>query len=63
LRDEKPSFDTLAKEIKELYQSKTGPDVNIIIREVDEIKPLSINKPAPIVVSHVKFDAAYDLIN
>lgn len=63
LRNEAPSFDTLAKDIKEIYQSKAGPDVRIVVREVDEIKPLSKNKPAPIVVSHVKFDAAYDLLN
>jgi phenylacetate-CoA ligase len=63
LRNTEPSFDTISKEIKDIYQYKTGPDVKITVRQVDEIKNLNKNKPAPIVVSNVKFDAAYDLIN
>jgi phenylacetate-CoA ligase len=64
LRDTPPSFDTLVKEIKAAYQQKTGPDVLINVREVDEIKPLKPgSKPPPIVVSHVSSDAAYALID
>ena len=54
----------IMEEIKKIYQGKTGPDVSIIVKEVDEIKSSGNNrKPPPIVVSHVKPDAAYKIMN
>jgi len=54
----------IIEEIKKIYQEKTGPDVSIIVKEVDEIKSSGNNrKPPPIVVSHVKPDAAYKIMN
>jgi len=52
--DKEPSFNKIAKKIKDVYQRKTGPDVSITVRKVEEIKDdPNTGKPAPIVVSYV----------
>jgi len=49
-----PSFNEIARKIQELYQRKTGPDVAIKVKKVEEIKDdPNTGKPAPIVVSYV----------
>jgi len=52
LRSEAPPTNVLFEKIKETYQEKVGPDVTIMVKEVEEIKSPP-NKPAPIVVSHL----------
>jgi hypothetical protein len=48
------------KEVKAIYQQKTGSNVKIAVKEVKEIKPeKGTAKPPPIVVSHVKRDEGY----
>jgi len=60
LRDIGVSVDVIKKQIKDIYENKTGPGVEIEIIEVDEIKhPKNANKPAPIVVSHVSQKEGY----
>ena len=60
LRNEEPSFTKLANDIKQIYQEKTGPDVEIIVREVNEIKnKKNAGKPPPIVVSELKPEEGY----
>ncbi len=54
LRNTEPSFEVIAKRIKEIYQQKTSPEVHILVREVSNITPPDkTGKPAPIVISHV----------
>jgi phenylacetate-CoA ligase len=54
----------IAEEIKHVYQEKVGPTVTITVKEVDEIKnPKDAGKPPPIVVSYVKIQEGFDLIN
>lgn len=64
LRDTGASFEEIARGIKKIYNEKAGPDVKITVKEVKEIKgdPNS-GKPAPIVVSHVKFEEGYNVID
>ena len=64
LRDIGASFEEIASGIKKIYTEKTGPDVKILVKEVDEIKgdPKS-GKPAPIVVSHVKLEEGYRILD
>ena len=63
LRNVGPSVEKISEEIKKIYVSKTGPDVKITVKEVDEIKhPKNSNKPAPIVVSHIDQKDAYATI-
>jgi phenylacetate-CoA ligase len=50
LRDSEPSFDELAKKIKEVYEEKVGPHVVINVKEVKAIESPP-NKPAPVVLS------------
>ena len=64
LRDVGPSVDEVAKNIKEMYQKKSGPDVKINVKEVKEVKnPKDASKPPPIVVSYVKQDEGYKVLN
>ncbi|MDH7518000.1 MAG: hypothetical protein QHH19_06640 [Candidatus Thermoplasmatota archaeon] len=53
LRDVGPSVDTIFNKIREAYEEKVGPDVEIVVKEVKKIKSPS-NKPAPLVVSQLK---------
>jgi len=54
LRDIGPTVETIMKNIKKIYQEKTGPEVTIILREVEEItNQKDKSKPPPIVISHV----------
>lgn len=55
LRNQGVSFNQIKKEILENYRNKTGPEVKLNIKEVNEIKnKKNARKPPPIVVSHVK---------
>jgi phenylacetate-coenzyme A ligase PaaK-like adenylate-forming protein len=62
LRDKGASFEEIAKKIKKVYLKETGPEVQIIVKEVKEIKddPDS-GKPAPLVVSNVNLDTVCKL--
>ena len=55
LRDVGPSVKTIFEKIKEVYQKKVGKDVEVTVKEVDDIKgDPKTGKPAPVVVSKVK---------
>ena len=59
LKDKEPSFELIAKKIKEIYKAKTGPDVKIIVRKVDKIvNKENKRKPAPIVLSYINHKKA-----
>jgi phenylacetate-coenzyme A ligase PaaK-like adenylate-forming protein len=63
LRNVGSSVETIMKEVKKIYQQKSGPDVKIIVKEVKEIKPeKGSSKPPPIVISRVKRDEGYDML-
>ena len=63
LRNVGPSVDVIADNIRESYMKKIGPGVTINVREVNEIEHnKNANKPPPIVVSHVKTEEGYDLL-
>ena len=54
-----PSFEKIADEIKKMYIKKTGPDVKIYVKKVDEIvNKKNKRKPAPIVISYVDYEEA-----
>lgn len=60
LRDVGPSVSVIMNRIMKAYQKKVGPDVTILVKEVDTIKyPKNARKPPPIVVSHVKLEEGY----
>jgi phenylacetate-coenzyme A ligase PaaK-like adenylate-forming protein len=62
LKDKKPSFTILEDEIKKIYQEKTGPDVEITVTEVDEIKnKKNASKPPPVVLSQLKKEDYYKI--
>ncbi|HID25541.1 MAG TPA: phenylacetate--CoA ligase family protein [Thermoplasmata archaeon] len=64
LRDVGASVDEIAKDIKDVYQKKTGPDVTITVKEVDKIPHVKdTGKPPPIVVSHVSTDEGYKMLD
>ena len=62
LRDTGASFEEIAEKIKKVYTKETGPEVQITVKEVKEIKddPDS-GKPAPIIVSYVNPNAVCKL--
>ncbi len=64
LRNVGASTDVIKKEIKENYENKVGPEVKVIIKEVDEIKnkenPM---KPAPIVITKVKLEEGFKVLD
>jgi len=63
LRNVGPSVEVISKNIKESYLKKVGPEVKINVIEVDEIKnDKNTNKPPPIVISHVKLEKGYDIL-
>jgi phenylacetate-CoA ligase len=64
LRNVGVSVDVIKKEIKENYEKKVGPEVTVNIREVDEIKnEENSRKPAPIVVTKVKLEEGFKILN
>ena len=64
LENKGPSFKKISDNIKKVYHEKCGPDVNIIIRQVDEIvNKKNKRKPAPIVVSHINSDEEFEKLN
>jgi len=64
LRDVGASVDEIAKDIKDVYQKKTGPDVTITVKEVDKIPHVKdTGKPPPIVVSYVSTDEGYKMLD
>ncbi|MFW6149176.1 MAG: phenylacetate--CoA ligase family protein [Atribacterota bacterium] len=63
LRDVGVSADVIKKEIKENYEKKVGPKVNISIKEVDKItNEENPRKPAPIVVTKVKQEEGFNIL-
>ncbi|MBU1941912.1 MAG: hypothetical protein KKC68_09075 [Candidatus Thermoplasmatota archaeon] len=59
-----PSFDIIAKKIENIYQQKTGPQVTITVREVDEIKDdPNTGKPAPLIISNIHTENSCNLPN
>jgi len=64
LRDKKVKLKTIKKEILDIYKEKVGKDVNINIKEVDEIKNVkNPRKPAPIVISNVSLKEGYKVFD
>jgi len=64
LREKGVSINIIKKDIKEMYQNKVGPEVEINVMEVEEIKhPKDASKPPPIVVSHVTLEEGYNKLN
>jgi phenylacetate-coenzyme A ligase PaaK-like adenylate-forming protein len=61
LRDIGPSVDLIFKKIQEIHQKKAGPNVQINVKEVTTI-PSQKGKPAPLVISHVRPDKGYKVI-
>ena len=64
LRTTGVSIDVIKKEIKENYEKKVGPEVTVRIKEVDEIKnDDNSRKPAPIVVTRVKLEEGFNILD
>ena len=64
LKNKPPSFKTIAENIRKVYEEKCGPNVNINVREVDEIvNKKNKRKPAPIVVSHIDSNKEFEKLN
>ncbi len=54
MENKPPSFEKIADNIKKVYREKTGPDVKINVKKVDEIvNKKNKREPAPIVISYV----------
>jgi phenylacetate-CoA ligase len=62
LRDVGPSVDVIFEKIKEIHQKKAGPGVQINVREVQDI-PSQKGKPAPLVISHIRPEKGYKIID
>ena len=63
LRNVGPSVDVIFNNIRESYMKKIGPGVTINVKEVNKIENIkNASKPPPIVVSHVKLEEGYDLL-
>jgi phenylacetate-CoA ligase len=62
LRNKGPSVDKIAAEIIQVYKGKVGPDVSVIVHEVDKIKgEKNASKPPPIVVSCLTEEEGYSV--
>lgn len=61
LRDVGPSVDLIFNKIQEIHQKKAGPAVQINVKEVITI-PSQKGKPAPLVISHVRPDKGYTVV-
>lgn len=62
LRDSYPTLDELAGKLKEFYQEKVGPEININVKEVKDI-PAPPNKPVQQVISRLTQKEREDIIN
>jgi phenylacetate-coenzyme A ligase PaaK-like adenylate-forming protein len=62
LRNVGPSVDLIFEKIKEIHQKKAGPGVQINVKEVSTI-PSQKEKPAPLVISHVRPEKGYKVID
>jgi phenylacetate-coenzyme A ligase PaaK-like adenylate-forming protein len=62
LRNVGPSVDLILEKIKEIHQKKAGPAVQLNVKEVSTIPSLK-EKPAPLVISHVRPDKGYKVID
>ena len=63
LRNKGASVEKIFKNIKKTYQEKTGPNVEINVFEVEEIKnKKNASKPAPIVISKVSKKQGFNII-
>ena len=59
-----PPVEEIIENIREMYLKKTGSNVSINVKEVKEIKhPKDASKPPPIVISHVKQEEGYNILN
>jgi len=64
LKDKGVKVETLKKEIKEAYNVKVGPEVDVNVIEIDEIKQSKdAHKPPPIVVSLVSQKEGYKTLD
>lgn len=61
LRNIGPSLETVFEKIKEIHQKKAGPTVQVTVKEVQSI-PSQKGKPAPLVVSLIKPDKGYRVV-
>jgi phenylacetate-coenzyme A ligase PaaK-like adenylate-forming protein len=62
LRNVGPSLDVIFEKIKEIHQKKAGPGVQITVKEVQDI-PSQKGKPAPLVISHIRPEKGYKVID
>jgi len=62
LHEPEPSVNVIIKKIQDLYAKKAGPEVTINVKTVKEIPSLP-GKPAPVVISNVKPEKGYKLID
>lgn len=63
LRNKGASVNTIKKEIKQIYEKKSGSGVKITIKEVDKItNEDNPTKPAPIVVTKVKLKEGFKIL-
>jgi phenylacetate-coenzyme A ligase PaaK-like adenylate-forming protein len=62
LRNVGPSLDVIFEKIKEIHQKKAGSNVQITVREVQDI-PSQKGKPAPLVISHIRPEKGYKVID
>ena len=62
LRHVGPSIELIFEKIKDIHQKKAGPGVQINVVEVKEI-PSKKNKPAPLVISLIRPEKGYKVID
>jgi phenylacetate-CoA ligase len=62
LRNIGPSLEMIFEKIREIHQKKAGPGVQITVREVTDI-PSQKGKPAPLVISHIRPQKGYKVID
>jgi len=62
LRNVGPSLEVIFEKIKQIHQKKAGPAVQITVREVQDI-PAPKGKPAPLVISLIKPEKGYKVID
>ena len=62
LRNVGPSLDVIFEKIKEIHQKKAGSGVQITVKEVQDI-PSQKGKPAPLVISHIRPEKGYKVID
>lgn len=62
LHEPEPTVDVIIKKIQDLYAKKAGPDVTINVKTVHDIPSLP-GKPAPVIISNIKPQKGYKLID